>query len=308
MGSEMCIRDRPSILRWIDSDDIGLLNVGVGSIVDEMWTMHVWATNQNSHGLPNAIVNLSFDQTESAQVHTLPYSGNLVIGPFSAQQTSWLGAGSWTEYWIGCEYDGQRADSETSAPIPTNRVPNFTSPVVICEITLSNQAPLIIWDTPLDEDVFGSGAIVDFNASDTWDLDDDPISFTWTSNLDGVFSTLDLFSVNDGNGLVLSDGLHTITLEACDNQGNCANQSREIELRNLPPVIDITTDPGVDLDGALRLFRTAPLHINMTGTTDPEGDTILCGIDVSYRSDDGALEPCATVSYTHLTLPTICSV
>ena len=31
----------------------------------------------------------------------------------------------------------------------------------------------------------------------------------------------------------------------------------------------------------------------MTGTTDPEGDTILCGIDVSYRSDDGAIEPCA---------------
>jgi len=284
---------QPSTLRWIDSADIGLLNVGVGSQVDEMWTMHVWVTNQNNHGLPNAVVNLSFDQTESAQVHTLPYSGHLVLGPFSAQQTSWLGAGSWTEYWIGCEYDGQRADSATSAPIPVNRVPNFTSPVVICEITLTNQAPLIIWDTPLDEDVFGSGAIVHFNASDTWDLDDDPIAFTWTSNLDGAFSTIDFFSVNDGNGLVLSDGLHTITLEACDDQGNCANESREIELRNLPPVLDIITDPGVDMDGALRLFRTAPLHINMTGTTDPEGDTILCGVDVSYRSDDGAIEPCA---------------
>ena len=283
---------QPSTLRWIDSADIGLLNVGVGSLVDEMWTMHVWATNQNNHGLPNAVLNLSFDQFESDQVHTLPYSGNVVLGPFSSQKTDWLGAGAWTEYWVGCEYDGQRSDSISSEPIPVNRVPTFTSPVVICEIVLTNQAPLIIWETPLDEDVFGSGAEVEFNASETWDLDDDPMLFSWTSNIDGQFSTLDQFSVNDDNGLTLSDGLHFITLEVCDNQGNCANESRDVELRNLPPVIDIVTEPGVDMDGTLRLFRTASLHVNMTGTTDPEGDTILCGIDVSYRSEGGSLEPC----------------
>ena len=286
---------QPSTLRWIDSADIGPLNVGVGSLVNEMWTMHVWATNQQNHGLPDAVVNLSFNQVESDQVHTMPYSGRTVLGPFLAQQINWLGAGAWTEYWVGCEYDGQRADSGNSTPIPVNRVPNFTSPVVICEIALSNQAPLIIWDTPLDEDVFGSGAEVEFNASETWDLDNDPITWTWTSSIDGQFSTLDIFTVNaPGNtNLVLSDGQHIITLEACDNQGNCANESRDIELRNLPPVIDIITDPGVDMDGALRLYRTAELHINMTGTIDPEGDPILCGIDVSYRSDDGAVEPCA---------------
>ena len=284
---------QPSTLRWIDSATLGQLNVGVGSVIDEMWTMHVWATNQNNHGLPNAVVNLSFDQTESDQLHTLPYEGHVILGPFSAQQTGWMGSGSWTEYWIGCEYDGQRSDSGDSSPIPVNHVPNFSSPVVICEIALSNQAPLIIWDTPLDEDVYGSGGIVDFNASETWDLDDDPIAYTWTSSLDGQFSTLDLFSVNDGNGLHLSDGLHVITLEVCDDQGNCANESRDVELRNLPPVIDIITDPGVDMDGALRLFRTASLHVNMTGTADPEGDAILCGIDVSYRTGDGAIEPCA---------------
>jgi hypothetical protein len=297
---------QPSTLRWIDSSDLGPLNVGVGSIVDEMWTMHVWVTNQHSHGLPNAAVNLSFNQVESGQTHTMPYGGNVVLGPFSAQQTDWMGAGTWTEYWIGCEYEGQRADSGTSEPIPVNRVPNFTPPVVICEIALSNQAPLIIWDTPLDEEVFGSGAMVVFNANESWDLDDDPISFTWTSSIDGdlqIACTQGLggggnnshLVVNDNsnNAGCLSDGVHQIILEVCDNQGNCANESREIELRNLPPIIDITTDPGVDMDGALRLYRTASLHINMSGTTDPEGDTILCGIDVSYRSNDGAIEPCA---------------
>ena len=284
---------QPSTLRWIDSGDLGTLNVGVGSLVDEMWSLHVWATNQHNHGLPNAVVNLSFNQFEADQTHTLPYSGHTIVGPFSAQQTDWMGSSAWTEYWVGCEYEGERTDSGQSEPIPTNRVPNFSSPLVICEITLTNQAPLIIWESPLDEDVFGSGAIVEFNASETWDLDDDPIVFTWSSSIDGQFSSSSQFTVNDGNGLTLSDGQHIITLEACDNQGNCANESRDIELRNLPPVIDIITDPGVDLDGAIRLYRTASLHINMTGTTDPEGDSILCGIDVSYRSNQGTIEPCA---------------
>ncbi len=284
---------QPSTLRWIDSGDLGTLNVGVGSLVDEMWSLHVWATNQHNHGLPNAIINLSFNQYESGQNHIMPYSGHAILGPFLAQQTDWMGSSAWTEYWIGCEYESERSDSNQSEPIPTNRVPNFSSPIVVCEITLTNQAPLIIWETPLDEDVFGSGAIVEFNASNTWDLDDDPIAYTWSSSIDGQFSSTNQFVVNDGNGLALSDGQHIIMFEACDDNGNCANESREIELRNLPPVIDITTDPGVDLDGTLRLYRTASLHINMTGTTDPEGDEILCGIDVSYRSDDGAIGPCA---------------
>ncbi|MEC9090626.1 MAG: right-handed parallel beta-helix repeat-containing protein, partial [Candidatus Thermoplasmatota archaeon] len=283
---------QPSTLRWIDSDPLQNLNVGVGSLIDEMWTMHVWATNQQNHGLPNAVVNLSFTQHESSQTHTMPYSGHTILGPFSTQKTDWAGSSSWTNYWIGCEYDGQRFDSQFAIPIPTNTVPNFSSPVVICQIQLSNQPPLIVWDTPLDEDLFGSGAIVHFNASQTWDLDDDPMTFTWSSNIDGTVASESIFSVNDGAGLTLSDGQHIITLQVCDNNGNCANESRDIELRNLPPVIDISTDPEVDFDGTLRLFRTSELHINMTGSTDPEGDTILCGIDVSYRSDDGAIEPC----------------
>ncbi|MBN17628.1 MAG: hypothetical protein CMB37_05675 [Euryarchaeota archaeon] len=283
---------QPSTLRWIDSAPLQNLNVGVGSLIDEMWTMHVWATNQQNHGLPNAVVNLSFTQHESSQTHTMPYSGHTILGPFSTQKTDWTGSSSWTDYWIGCEYDGQRFDSQSPIPIPTNTVPNFSSPVVICQIQLSNQPPLIVWDTPLDEDLFGSGAIVHFNASQTWDLDDDPMTFTWSSNIDGTVASESIFSVNDGAGLTLSDGQHIITLQVCDNNGNCANESRDIELRNLPPVIDISTDPEVDFDGTLRLFRTSELHINMTGSTDPEGDTILCGIDVSYRSDDGAIETC----------------
>ena len=288
---------QPSTLRWIDSGymDASLQNIGVGSIIDEMWTMHIWATNQANHGLPHAVVNISFSGLNGNEVHTMPYEGNAVLGPFVAQRTDWTQSSAWTDYSMGCEYDEQRGDFNMT-PIPHNRVIPYTSPLVICSIMLSNQAPLIIWSTPLHEDLYSSGGEVTFNASDTWDLDDDAMTFTWSSSLDGVINTAgstSLFTVNDGSGNVLSDGVHDITLDVCDNQGNCANETRQIELRNLPPVITIETDPAVDLDGTLRLFRTVPLHVNMSQTYDPEGDTILCIIDVSYREGDtGAPYPC----------------
>jgi len=277
----------PSTVRWIDSGALGNLNIGPGSQVDEMWTMHVWALNQQGHGLPNAVVNLSFSQVEADQTHTMPYSGHVVLGPFLAQRTDFISTGTWTDHWIGCEYDGQRSDSGAATPMPTDRVHPYGSPGVTCVITLTNQAPLIVWDTPLDEDVFGSGAEVLFNASDTWDLDDDPITFTWISSIDGLFSGDDLFTVNDGNGTTLTDGVHVITLEVCDDQGNCANESRDLELRNLPPVIDILLEPGVGFDGILRMYRTAHLDVNMSGTYDPEGDDVTCQVTVSYRSTSG---------------------
>ena len=283
---------QPSTLRWIDSGALGGLNIGPGSLVDEMWSMHAWAINQHGHGLPGAVVNLSFSQHEADQVHTLPYSGHVVLGPFLAQRTDFVSSGAWTDHWVGCDYDGQRNDSGAAAPLPTNRIDPYGSPVVICEIVLTNQAPLIVWEVPLDEEVFPSGAQVLFNASDSWDLDDDPIGFTWTSSIDGVFSSADRFTANDGGGATLSDGAHVITLDVCDDQGNCANESRDVELRNLPPVIDIQLTPGVDFDGILRMYRTADLEVNMSGTDDPEGDTILCAVEVSYRGTSGTMGPC----------------
>ncbi|MDP6905880.1 MAG: hypothetical protein QF440_00495 [Candidatus Thalassarchaeaceae archaeon] len=284
----------PSTLRWIDSGALDSLaqNIGVGSQIDKMWTLDLWALNQNSHGLPYAVVNLSFTELNAAQTHTLPYSGNAVLGPFLYQRTDSNGLGNWVNHSIGCEYDGQRTDFTSTV----TEDGTLGSKTTFCVITLTNQAPLIVWSTPSDNDVFSSGGEVTFNATETWDLDNDPITWTWTSNIDGQFSTTDMFTVNSlgGSTYSLSDGEHVITLQVCDNQGNCANETRDIVLRNLPPVVTIVTDPSVDFDGTLRLYRTAALNINMSGTFDPEGDTILCTIDVSYRSGDtGPPIPCS---------------
>ncbi|MEE2812065.1 MAG: right-handed parallel beta-helix repeat-containing protein [Candidatus Thermoplasmatota archaeon] len=283
---------QPSTLRWIDSGlmDPTAQNIGVGSIIDKMWTLDLWAVNQNLHGLPYAIVNLSFSDLNSAETHTMPYSGNAILGPYIYQRADSTGLGNWINHSIGCEYDGQRTDFTDTV----TEDGMWGSKLTNCVITLTNQPPLIIWSTPDDEDLFSSNGVVTFNATDSWDLDDDPMTFSWSSNLDGIIGSSPEFTVNDGNGSVLSDGQHQITLTVCDNQGNCANETRDIELRNLPPVVSITTDPAVDFDGTLRLYRTAPLNVNLTGTYDPEGDTILCHITVSYRSGDtGAPQVCS---------------
>ena len=72
---------------------------------------------------------------------------------------------------------------------------------------------------------------VTFNANESWDLDNDNLTYTWTSNIDGnlagdfgacggnangsFFLGNPWFSSHD----CLSDGLHQITLEVCDDQG-----------------------------------------------------------------------------------------
>ena len=73
------------------------------------------------------------------------------------------------------------------------------------------------------------------------------MTFTWSSSIDGqLLQGVDsLFTANgDTAPLVgLSDGVHDITLQICDDKGNCVDETRTIELSNQAPVITLTTDP-----------------------------------------------------------------
>ena len=62
-----------NLVQWISSDTPSSTS-GVAQF-DVMWTIHVWAVNQNGFGLPYSVVNLSFDQIENPVQHTLPYAG-----------------------------------------------------------------------------------------------------------------------------------------------------------------------------------------------------------------------------------------
>ena len=73
-----------------------------------------------------------------------------------------------------------------------------------------------------------------------------------------------------------SDGIHDITLEICDDKGNCVEETRSIELSNQPPVIIVTTDPELSPWGELISPITKPIGFSLNGTYDPEGDTLTC--------------------------------
>ena len=81
-----------------------------------------------------------------------------------------------------------------------------------------------------DQTIFPSKSQVNFDASKTWDIDNDTILFTWTSNIDGAFAFSDNFTVNDGSisEIPLSDGIHDITLEVCDTAQNCVQETGQL--------------------------------------------------------------------------------
>ena len=116
-----------------------------------------------------------------------------------------------------------------------------------------------MWTSPQDGAIFPSQGAVVFNASDTWDLDEDELTFAWTSDIDGDIesSCTGSWGLSNGpsNGVPftantndqwacgLSDGLHTLTLEVCDDAGHCVSETRTIELTNLAPELNVIFEP-----------------------------------------------------------------
>ena len=276
-----------SHVRWISSGPLlNPQNTEDDNILDVMWAIEVHTINQNLLNIPFANVNISFSQFDDDLDATQPYEGVEEYGPFVGKR--WTPLQGWSENntaFVGCEYDS---------------VHNDTTPIVIdddktvyCRMELSNQPPFIQWASPLDEDEFSSGSEIQFDASESWDLDFDALTFSWTSSIDGDLALACSDSSNDnsstfianfnGSGC-LSDGNHQVTLEVCDTQAQCSNETREIELVNLPPVLSVGTTPSVSSWGVLYLGETANLTISLNGTLDPEGADLWCWAEASYES------------------------
>ena len=136
---------------------------------------------------------------------------------------------------------------------------------ITCILEISNQAPIIVWNQPFDDEEFASGSEVIFDASDSWDLDNELITFTWSSSIDGEITGFcesvnsnDSVIIANGNFQCLSDGIHQITLEVCDTSNNCAIETRTIELTNSPPLLTVDTTPDISAWGTLCLLYTSP--------------------------------------------------
>ena len=277
-----------SHLRWISSSDIGTPTyTGSDNIVDVMWMIEVHAVNQNLIQIPFADVNMTFDLYEVEYIATLPYSGVDTFGPFIGQRwTPMQGWSSTNVVHTGCDYDGVHNNSAAAT---------LNSDLSIyCLLELQNQPPFILWDSPMEEEVFASGSTVSFDASNSWDLDLDSLTYTWTSSIDGDLGIVcgpligngSVFQANSDSSVCLSDGTHQITLEVCDPT-YCVQEIREIELVNLPPVLSVGTTPSISPWGTLYLGITANVSIHLGSTYDPEGDELSCWVETSYGGGSG---------------------
>ena len=239
--------------------------------IEEAWDVEVWVINNNSNGVPAASVSLDFDQLETTMGDSTNDVGTVIFPDLRGKKYNSLGQSPYTTVTIECNYDGVTNSTNTS--LSQDRT-------VWCHLPLENQAPFIMWDSPLDQNVFPSQSEVLFNASRSWDLDDDIMTFTWTSSLDGELlqGQTSEFTVNGmvAPVIALSDGIHDITLEICDDKGNCVEETRTIELSNQPPIIVVDTNPNLSPWGELISPITKPVEYNLSGTYDPENDTLSC--------------------------------
>ena len=254
--------------------DLNNAMIAPSATIDVAWDVEVWAVNNNSNGIPQAIIDLTFDQFESSAQEPTNEIGYVAFPNFIGQQWTQSGPSSITSATIACAYDG--ISNSSSIPLNQDRV-------VYCLLPLGNQSPFLIWDTPIDQEVFPSGSIVEFNASSSWDLDNDPLTWEWTSSIDGIIGTESNFTVNDiSSSQTLSDGIHTITAKLCDDSGNCVQQTRTIELVNQKPVLVVNFDPVLNSWNILEMPRTGLVQVNLNGSYDPEGDDFSCWMTTSY--------------------------
>jgi len=274
-GSHVLSLDANSNLRLHQPENIDLNQAVIpnGAYIDLAWDMTIWVINQHGNGIPRADVEVSFDQYSADFQYVSDWLGFDKYPNFIGQRWNSTGASAFTQVSVECSYDN------------TTNTTSFSfndDEILYCVLDLANQPPFIIWSTPLDQDIFPSGSQVVFNASDSWDLDNDTMTFTWTSSLNGVFGSSSSITVNDGGSAMLDDGIHDITLDICDQAGNCVSETRTIELTNLPPIISITTSPLPDFSNILRPAWTQDVTFNSSSTIDPEDDTLTRRIWTSY--------------------------
>ena len=283
--------------------------IASGATIDVAYDIDVWVINNNSNGIPGANVGASFSQFESNVQDSTDGFGYRPLPNFIGQRWTNTGASSFTTVTVSCGYDS--VSNSTSVTLDQDRF-------VQCILPLENQPPFLIWSTPESSSVYPSQGDVVFNASTSWDLDDDPLTFSWNSSLDGdILSSCTgtwpspngpengfAFTANgqDVYSCSLSDGIHDITLVVCDDKGNCVSETRTIELVNQAPTIVFDVTPAMTPWSELVIPRTQHVQINLSGTFDPEGDTLSCWITRSYQQGLGQTSGCPTEIWMNLSM------
>ena len=242
--------------------------------IDIAWDIEAWVQNNNSNGIPSAPVEISFDQFEPNAQENTNDIGYVKFPNFIGRQWTQSGASPLTTVTVDCAYDGLSNSSSVSLD---------GDKIIYCILPIDNQPPFLYWDSPEGDSIYPSGSLVEFNASRSWDIDNDSLIWEWTSSIDGNIGNSANFTVNKGGvSQTLSDGVHTISVNLCDDKGHCVQQSRIIELSNFVPIVYFDFSPELNAFNELIIAKTGTVVVNLSGTYDPEGDALNCWITTSY--------------------------
>ena len=272
-----------------------------GSKIEEAYDLDVWVLNQFQNGLPFANIDVQFSNYNDDFSIITDYLGHAEMKNYIVREWTASGINSIDEQVdITCTYD----NTSNNTGIQTF----YDDLILFCNLTLSNQAPIINWVSPEENEIFPSKGVVEFDASHSWDLDNDVLSYSWFSDIDGELlesgsECISLMMAQNNSAFVanheiqtgngpeslecLSDGVHKITLEVCDDENACSYENRTITLTNLPAVVNMEINPNTDGDGVLRIPRSTIVEFNASGTYDPEGEELTILLTDSYNSQVG---------------------
>ncbi|MCK4613603.1 MAG: hypothetical protein KAU14_02270, partial [Thermoplasmata archaeon] len=127
---------------------------------------------------------------------------------------------------------------------------------------INNEVPVAVIDLPLNGSYHLTSEVIEFSASSSNDPDNNELSYTWTSNIDGEIGTTAGFS------RTLSRGIHRITLEVDDNHGK-TNTTEVSIVVNTPPVAVIDSPE----DGVFYLTGTG-ISFDASSSLDRDGDRL----------------------------------
>lgn len=103
-----------------------------------------------------------------------------------------------------------------------------------------NRNPVSLISNPKNNNVFSVNDDIYFDASNSTDLDDESLSYSWKSNISGILGTTSKFTTK------LAEGVHKITLTVADRNGGSDEDEIVITVRaNGLPVADAGNDQTI---------------------------------------------------------------
>jgi hypothetical protein len=141
-------------------------------------------------------------------------------------------------------------------------------------VTQANRPPIVYITAPIEGQRYTPGEEVELNASYSFDPDDDPLTFVWESDVDGILGNVVALKV------LLSEGPHLLSVTGDDGRGLSSTAVVNITVEppeNLPPVLTLSSPPSdTNVDGVVTVTGTA---------NDPEGDPVTVRYAIATKDN-----------------------